>query len=243
MSKVSYATHMGSRRAQEDTFVWDETPEGILLAVFDGHGGDETSKTLAAHLPGWWSALGGLNYAGAMKKVFEAAASITNHQHSGSTASVVFIARDLKSATVGVIGDSPVLIEKPDGSLFVGPDHNVRSNMEERSAAISRGGLYSMGYIWNDVGELGDGLQMGRALGDASMGKVLDRTPEIMTIPLGNFLLVASDGLFDPMHKKQSHAVGAVIDSLHAGYGVKELVDAAVATPTNDNVTAILWSR
>jgi len=69
---------------------------------------------------------------------------------------------------------------------------------------------------------------------------VLNREPEIFRLPLGpeSFVLVASDGVFDPSHATSQSTV--IADKIENGAGAQELVDAALAVPTNDNVTAIL---
>jgi len=61
-------------------------------------------------------------------------------------------------------------------------------------------------------------------------------------VPLGRFLLLATDGLLDPTHKKHGPAK-AIVDHIFAGEHAGQLVEHAVSLPTDDNVTAILWRR
>jgi serine/threonine protein phosphatase PrpC len=238
---ITYASATGNRPYNEDRVLWHETPEGTLLGVFDGHNGDEVSALLASTFGNFWSAIDGERYSTAMYRVFEMAESLTHHYRQGSTASVVFIPKNATHAIVAVLGDSPVLIDQADHELFIGPDHNVRSNLEERIAAENRGGIYSGGYIWNSMGDLGAGLQMTRALGDSEMNRILNRVPELFTVPLGDWLLVGSDGLFDPKHT--SHPERKIAERIRNGAAVKDLIDDALAVPTNDNATAVLWLR
>lgn len=234
----------GRRQYQEDRHFVMYSAEGILMGVFDGYGGDVCADMLAQKFPHFWSAIDGDNYSKALAATFRMAESLTDDYHSGSTASVVFIPTHAVFAHVAVLGDSPVIVEKPDGSIWVGPDHNARSNAEERSAAILRGGFYESGYMWNLHGADACGLQMTRAFGDFYCRSFLNRRPEIHTVPLGSFLLVGSDGLFDPTHTKNE--ITNIAEFINSGRGsatAQDLVKRAVELPTNDNATAILWRR
>ena len=239
---ITTATAKGRRPYQEDRILWSSVPEGTLFGVFDGHGGDEVAAFLAAELPKFWSAIDGDNYEHALHKIFVMAALTTQEFHAGSTASVVFIPADEQTAYVAVLGDSPVLAERADGTIFIGPDHNARSNQEERSMAIARGGIYQGGYMWSGYGDNASGLQMTRALGDSGCRNFLSRAPEVFTVPLGDWLLIASDGLLDPTHTKLS-PMDVVIKAISEGQSAKQLVAHATRVPTNDNATAVLWRR
>lgn len=242
MSIIMDATDRGAREYQEDALLWESVPEGTLLGVFDGHGGSGVSTLLAQQFAKLWSALDGDRYLDSLIKIFAMADDLTRNYHSGSTASVVFIPHDERKAYIAVLGDSPVLAEQADGSLFIGPDHNARSNQEERSKAIVRGGIYYGGYMWSDEGSNAKGLQMTRAFGDYDCRNFLDRTPEVATIELGSFLLIGSDGIFDPSHKSREaydDILACIRNNMTPGY----MVEQAVAIPTNDNASAILWRR
>lgn len=242
MSKINFASYMGTRHSQEDHILWADVPEGVLIGILDGHGGDEVASLLAHQMPRMWSAIDGDAYEEALRHVFAMAHAVTKEYRCGSTASVVFIPKDETEAYIAVLGDSPVLAERADGTIFVGPDHNARSNQEERSKAVQRGGIYQGGYMWNDYGDNAAGLQMTRAFGDHACRNFLGRTPEIFRIPLGNFLLVASDGMFDPKHTSRE-AVDDVLACIRNDQTADQMCEQAVAKPTNDNVSAILWRR
>jgi serine/threonine protein phosphatase PrpC len=239
---IEQATAKGSRHSQEDRHIVVHYPEGTLLAVMDGHGGDTVSGFLAESLPSVWSQhlATDLNIRQVCVLVFRALHVQTQFYHAGSTLSLAFISTDKKFAYIAVLGDSPVIADRKNGSVFIGPDHNARSNHEERSKAIARGGVYSDGYMFASFN--GDGLQMTRALGDCSLNSILDRTPEVFQIELGDFLLIGSDGLLDPTHYGNS-AAKRVIARIVAGATAAQLVDRAVNIPTEDNVTAVLWRR
>lgn len=240
---ITYEVALGNRPEQQDRLMWATVPEGTLLGVFDGHGGAEVADLLDERLPIFWSMMGGLSYAQSVIRLFEAAAQLTAAYSAGSTASVAFIPHDEQSAYIAVIGDSPVIAEKGDGEIFIGPDHNARSNPEERSQAIARGGIYQGGYLWSDYGDNAQGLQMTRALGDYDCRNFLSREPEVFQITLGNFLLIGSDGLMDSTHAKGAAPVQQLIADLRAGKTAAQLVQQALSVPINDNVTALLWRR
>ncbi|MBI3274029.1 MAG: hypothetical protein HYZ69_02700, partial [Candidatus Colwellbacteria bacterium] len=121
------------------------------------------------------------------------------------------------------------------------PEHNVRSNLEERKAAEQRGGIYSGGYIWNDLGSLGQGLQMSRALGDAHLGNILSREPDVYTIAEPLWVLVASDGLFDPGHSDTYRLLQEIEDYAKRNATADELMKWVEKRGLKDNATALVW--
>jgi len=229
---ITAATAKGQRPYQEDTFINVELPQGRLLGVFDGHGGDEASKFMAENFVGLFEETGSLRLA------FRLAAQHLKDYEAGTTASVVLVPTDSHTVFTAVVGDSPIIIQTKSG-IWYGPDHNVRTNEIERVAAQTRGGSYAQGYIYNNFS--GQGLQMGRALGDAWLSPVLSTEPEVaeVTVAPNGFVLIGTDGLFDPGHygfKTASEQVIARVSQDDA----QALVDRAIGIPTRDNVTAIL---
>jgi serine/threonine protein phosphatase PrpC len=241
---IKAAVAQGLRPYQEDRHIIVSHPEGTLFGVFDGHGSEAVSVILADKIPELWA--NALSFEKSPQQVFTevfaAANELTRTYSSGSTASLVFIPAGEVVAHIAVLGDSPVIAEKVDGILFIGPDHNARSNPQERSAAIVRGGIYMGGYIYREISDYAQGIQMTRVLGDRELEGVVDRTPEVFTIELGNFLFVGSDGSLDPSHHIANPALELVYE-IRAGKTAEELVQRAVDIPTNDNVTALLWRR
>ncbi len=239
--EMTTATDRGKRPYQEDRSVVYWIPdEGYLLATFDGHGGSECAdfcaKTLVPIIHtftrfGW-------NTEDAIRDVFRNLNEKTEYMGPGCAASIAFIKKDGSEVIVGVLGDAPVLVKKDDGELWLAPEHNVRTNQAEANAAIERGGFVQNGYLFVRMG--GNGLQMSRALGDRFLGPVLNREPEIFRLPLGpgSFVLVGTDGLFDPTHTTNPSTTIAA--AIKAGHDANQLVQNALAVPTYDNVTAIL---
>lgn len=251
---VTKSSNVGLRGYQEDTFVVAQMEQGTLLAVFDGHGGEACSMILSKRLVSAFMHQTEVEAARAalserptdwkvvLKETFVQLAAITHDYSPGSTASVVFILKDESAAFIAVLGDSPVIARMTSGQLYVGPDHNVRSNPAEAEAAVKRGGILSGGYVWNrEFGSRARGLQMGRAFGDSNMGEIVSKEPEICQIPLGGWLLVGSDGLFDPGHETTGAAIEVLAKIIDEGATARQLVNCALAVPTGDNVTALLW--
>jgi len=240
---ISAASEKGKRPYQEDSFVVHETPEGWLLAVFDGHGGGEASERCVTIVSEVFDTVRKTvlvaNLENIIREVFHVLNTEVEDFIAGTTASLVFIPENGKEAVVGILGDSPVFIQKRDGNLWLSPEHNVRTNDDERHAVQERGGFVSGdGYLFAFNSRCG--LQLSRALGDREFSKVLNREPEIFRIPLSDdsFVLVASDGLFDPSHAScPSREIGKEIGD---GADAAALVERAVKKPTHDNATAIL---
>lgn len=245
IKQLTYSAEKGARSYMEDFHHLSSTSRGTLLSVFDGHGGADVAEFCDKES---WVVFGNLIDSGTSPTdaLFETIAQLSEridanpYFESGTTASMVFIDSGRSEAIVAVIGDSPVVIHNPTKGTWFGPDHNVRTNPAEMNAAIERGGHMYGGYICNSNGV---GLQMGRALGDKALKGILSRTPEVFVVDIeeGGWILVGTDGLFDPSHhseKSLQDTVKLIID--FPNVTAQELVNAAVAAQTGDNVTAIL---
>jgi serine/threonine protein phosphatase PrpC len=244
--KITQATAQGPRPYQEDRKVVYQDQDGTLLAVFDGHGGDTAAVLASTSLvDSYLTRKHCENKTRMLTGIFEDMDFVTAASESGTTASVVYINPDQDKAYVAVLGDSPVLILRQDGVLVPSPDHNIRTNPIEESRAVARGATVFNGYIWNTTSRWNDypqGLQMSRALGDVKLRPILSQKPETYSIGLdGNsYILVATDGLFDPAHKDvgATKRIHGFIQSHNCT--ASELVDYALTQLDNDNVTVIL---
>jgi len=243
---ISTASAQGARPYQEDRAVplWIDG-KGWLLAVFDGHRGASTADKASAALPGLFQShlqRDPENFAGALRETFRALHQLSRNDVSGSTASAVFISADAQRVWWAVLGDSPVALSDFQGNIRAGPDHNIRNNVSERLAAERNGGVYSGGYL-EDPQIPGTGLQMTRSLGDADLDRVLNREPEIESIPLGGraIVLVGSDGLFGPEAAPRTDQLARLLKMTRDGADAEDLVKVALRRETGDNVTAILW--
>jgi serine/threonine protein phosphatase PrpC len=246
LQRSTAASHKGRRDYQEDRLFTANYEQGTLLAVFDGHGGHEVSELCENELPGLFADEigedGATNHVDeVLRTVIQKLNIMTQHFEPGSTLSLAFIPVDKPVVTCAVMGDSPILIKDKDGKVNIAPDHNVRTNQEEAQAAIKRGGFVEGGYLYQDYH--GMGLQMARALGDSYLNKVLSRTPEIYEVEVGpeSWVLVASDGQFDPGHYEFKKSAQTIAEMIDKGSDAKALVQyAAVDYPTGDNVSAVL---
>jgi serine/threonine protein phosphatase PrpC len=225
---------------------------GILLAVADGHGGDETSSYVAQQLSdGLFDMMvaDNKNLNDALKTAFqylndstlELSKKTFAHYESGTTLSVVYIPDGQDKLHIGIIGDSPVIVARMDGKFHISPEHNARSNEEERKAAEQRGGLFSDGYLHSPSTRMG--LQMTRDIGCHAMGNVLRRYPDIYDFAIhdGDVLIVASDGLLDPAHSSTDEDVRRLTKLVLEGAEAQELIDDALRRQTGDNVSAVVY--
>jgi serine/threonine protein phosphatase PrpC len=57
---------------------------------------------------------------------------------------------------------------------------------------------------------------------------------------VGEWLLIGSDGIFDPAHYDFKEAAEEIILAIELGDDAPRLVERAVAKPTRDNATCIL---
>lgn len=246
---LTSAASKGSRTYQEDRHLTLNTEDGLIMVVMDGHGDDQCAILLEKKFCDIWDSVFSPEESPELlfRELFNKFDMLTSDMGCGSSMSVAFIPKantgKEDKVHVAILGDSPVLVQKSDGTLHISPEHNVRTNIAERDAAIRRGGYYSNGYIC--YGPEGHGLQMSRALGDYDLGKILSRVPEVYTVELGDWVLVGSDGLISPGHDESAKQMLADIVRMveEEDVNAKELVDYAVGVPTGDNVSAILWRR
>jgi serine/threonine protein phosphatase PrpC len=249
---ISAATATGGRCHQEDFYLFDDLSmksvkngQGQLMAVFDGHGGADAAEQVSKAIYGVFGSMlatrnGDVNVA--LKDTISKLALMTSSKKAGTTLSMVYVPSGRNIAHVAVIGDSPVIILDKGNKVIVSPDHNVRTNPAELAKAQKKGALYQLGYIMSPFPS-GGGLQMSRSLGDKNIAHILDREPEIYSVPLGSksFILLGTDGLFDPGHHDTAAQVGRIAILTMNGAGARELVQDALDRMTCDNVTAIVW--
>jgi serine/threonine protein phosphatase PrpC len=253
---ISRATAQGQRRYQEDRSVVSSQEGGKLVAVMDGHSGAGVSHRLATMLPRVWrKRVSELKTLGlvhdwipvVIKSVFADLASATAYLDEGSTLSLVFIPTAANEhgdrvIHVAILGDSPVIIyDDINDRVDVSPVHNARSNPTELLAAQARGAFFNGNYIFRGYG--GPGIQMTRVLGDRELSDIVNREPEIYSRVIGSrgFVLIGSDGLFDPSNRNLTFEVEKVMTAIQAGADAEDLVQRALAIPENgDNVTAVL---
>jgi serine/threonine protein phosphatase PrpC len=249
--RVSVFSAQGKRSHQEDRAVhqWIETSEcsGWLLAVFDGHGGASTAQKAVESFPSLFEAAliaQKRNVSEALREGMNALVHVTRDDVSGSTASIVFIPRNAGNIFLAVLGDSLIAVQDAKSRIHIGPDHNVRTNLKERAAALARGGRYVGGYL-EDRAQPGIGLQMTRVLGDAQLSRVVSREPEMETFPLGGhgLVLVGTDGLIDTEAGPNEGQLSRLLLMIQQGADAQALVENALRRQTGDNVSAVVWIK
>jgi serine/threonine protein phosphatase PrpC len=237
---LTVATAQGDRMYQEDRHFWTELPSGLLIAVMDGHAGSKVAEFCQEQIgPLADSAFAEHQEAKeAISQIVSCLAASTEEYFDGSTISIAYIPNGSRLVVIAILGDSPVIVCDKAGKIHVSPEHNAGSNVEERNAAMLRGGRYTSGYIRNGSGQ---GIQLSRSLGDRDWGKILSREPEIYEIAWPEWVLVCSDGLIDPGHHNSAGIAMEIAESVNQGACAQELIDRAGIR--DDNATVILWRR
>lgn len=240
------ATDKGTRQYQEDRYVVirHDIPQekGWLLAVMDGHCGSEVAEFCEQNLENLFKTLvhKSENIGPMPAQLMKILVKETRHISAGSTISLVYISETKAWAYVAVLGDSPVII-KGEAGLWISPEHNIRTNEQDKKSVLKKGAVYHNGYMFDPDGN--SGLQLTRALGDFNLDRYLIRDPEIFSVKLNehSFILVASDGLVDPGHENKD--IANLVKIIENNGTARDLVNDALRRKTGDNVTAVLWRQ
>lgn len=245
-SSVSCVTLRGPRSYQEDRFVnivfLNVNCNCRLLAVMDGHAGSKVADICSENISNLFKLENEEQAEMALRSLIKDLNEMTSDCFEGSTLSIACFLEDQSKVSVAILGDSPVVALDNSGQLHISPEHNVRSNLKEREEAIGRGGVYEQGYIFAR-GDFKNGLQMSRALGDAYLGKVISHEPEIYTISNPAWVLVASDGIFDPDHRESEALFVEVKEFAERNASAQDIMNWAKSRDLEDNATALVWRK
>lgn len=235
-----------------------------LFGVFDGHGGTSASSFCSSRIGPLIDSLQDVfeekALTEAMIKLDQEFLQTSQCQH-GCT-SVWFVIRPLSDTqghyqvAIANLGDSRcVWMDKCGNIKFVTQDHkpylkvvvsliNFRKNQIENNRIVEAGGFVS--------GDRVDGqLAVARAIGDIfyksnshlpPQAQKVSCVPDIsmLTVPVGDFFLVACDGLFEKLSTEQlAEHISPVADSDPAKLAVK-LMDFSLASGSRDNMSAIV---
>lgn len=243
---VASASVIGSRPDQEDRWVATQIDRdgrrAWLLAVFDGHNGSEAAEAAAELLPEAWDHAMGRH--GDARAAMQASIGVLRERTAdlepGSSVSVAYVDEVAQRAVVGILGDSPVVVRDADGRSVLGPIHNTATNQPDVQRAMERGAELVGPYLMDP--RSGEGVNLTRTIGDAAL-TFLGREPQLFEASLGpdSFVCVASDGLFSETRSTPEELVRWIEESVPDGIGPDELVSAALADGSHDNVTVVLW--
>jgi len=240
---VTCVQEQGPRSYQEDRSFHKriENPHcyGWFLAVMDGHEGSSVAELCAKEIGDLFTLRDADHVEEALLHLVLSLSTKTLCFNAGSTLSIACVLEDHNKVSVAVLGDSPVVVLDDKGHLHVSPEHNVRSNLKEREAAERRGGVYADGYLYKGNGDFG--LQLSRALGDAYFEGIILREPEIYTIANPQWILVASDGLIDPVHSQSKVLFKKIAEYAQRHASAGDLMQWATSRGLNDNATALVW--
>ena len=108
---------------------------------------------------------------------------------------------------------------------------------------MAKGGIVFKGYLYDGEKVNSSGLQVSRSLGDLDLDHVLTRVPEIFHIPINenSWVLVCTDGLLDPSHKKGNVTMKILLELVNnIDTSAEILVTELAKLNSDDNSTAIL---
>jgi len=222
---VGVAGVQGRRATMEDATIVSQKDGLIFLGVFDGHGGSDTSNTLAATFPSM--VLSGYPSSKPFAKRKDYLITKTKemdqtlfHFEDGSTAVFGILSLTDKWLDVGNLGDSRLVVIYKDGTIKTTEDHKPEDIAEMKR--ISRaGGFVSchpippkhQGGPPARMCRVNGNLATSRAFGDFHMGLkpelpgedslkyAVSDVPEVYERSLtnANFIVLACDGLWDVM--------------------------------------------
>lgn len=244
---VTCATAQGLRPSQEDYYVHlpftlGDDSRGHLLAVMDGHGGKAAAETCAKLIPELFTLSSATRAAKALRDLVAALHERTKHFHEGTTISLACICERKRTATVAVLGDSPVWVLAEASTFSQSVEHNVHTHAKERAAVTARGAFCDAHYFYDP--DTDKGLQVTRALGDAELDAYLNRTPEIKTYKLDaeSIVIVASDGMSRPRHAdREIYSFCILRQADEKGSASKVLKWRDEIEMIHDNATVLLW--
>ena len=196
---------------------------------------------------------------------------LTSHKTSdGSTACVACVMRHVDGSVrlhVANAGDSRCVLVHADGTVVaMSRDHKPDDFKETKR--IEAAGLYVTsenewcGYGWKQVPRVYHGLALSRGIGDkmykALHGQTRPRHCAVTCVPdvshwqldpsVGNFLVIASDGIWDVISNEGAGVIVSTVLGHHSDphskaaleSAARELVEIALCRNSHDNCTAVV---
>eukprot|EP00667_Euglena_gracilis_P005788 EG_transcript_5839 len=235
----------GRRASMEDSHALECADHSAFLGIFDGHGGRGCADFVARELPA--RCAGGsaaAQLADAARAVDEAFLQTRPDDPSGCTAAFAQLdcSDGRRTLRFGHVGDARVLVGRGAALRCATVDHSP-THPEEARRIAGAGGLVLGGRV-------NGALAVARAFGDRAYKAprpVVSAVPDVAEVHCeeGDVVLLACDGLFEPIALRSSEAVMerlAVL--LQSGNTVDEaltsLCGEALHLGSLDNITAIL---
>jgi len=241
-----YASSPGKRSSMEDFY--ETRIDGVegeivgLFGVFDGHGGARAAEYVKHNL---FSNL--IKHPKFISDTKSAIADAYNHTDSeflksensqnrdaGSTASTAILVGD--RLLVANVGDSRAVICRGGNAIAVSRDHKP-DQTDERQRIEDAGGFV----MWAGTWRVGGVLAVSRAFGDRLLKQYVVADPEIQEEKIDNsleFLILASDGLWDVVTNEEAVAMVQPIDEPEQA--AKKLMHEAYQRGSADNITIVV---
>jgi serine/threonine protein phosphatase PrpC len=220
----------------EDRVVTGPVTGGLVVGVFDGHGGSAVAEYAAARalqLVEAAMALG-LRTGDLWGHVF--AGLDPDVEACGSTATLLFL-HD-RELSAGWVGDSRALLVTDTGWQVITPEHRIGRD-DERRRVVGRGALIEPPYVVHPT--FGHGLMMTRTLGDRELrGIGVIAEPEVATASLGESdmgFVAATDGLWDVVTDEEA---ATACRGSEPEAAAERLVEMVVRRDGADNVTVVV---
>ncbi|KAG1657713.1 hypothetical protein FOA52_002517 [Chlamydomonas sp. UWO 241] len=245
---------IGARAAQEDSVTVAPCGSGTLYGVFDGHGGAAVSTYLKHHMAehvctALRGAASGSGEAAAMSLAFRAAdAAVSAGTDGGSTAVVVLISKE--RIVCANCGDSRAVLSSTNGIVELSIDHKPDLDSEEARISACGGRVV---HTCSGARVMGM-LAMTRAIGDRFLrpfGVIPEPDVKVQARGPGDeFLIIASDGLWDVISSVESVSIVRRCFERACGKGASRLAGtriaarvlarAAIGKGSRDNTTVLV---
>ncbi|KAK3230509.1 hypothetical protein Dsin_002390 [Dipteronia sinensis] len=262
-----YSSFKGKRASMEDFYETRISEvDGQMVAffgVFDGHGGSRTAeylknnlfKNLSTHpdfIKDTKTAI-----VEAFRQTDEAYLNEEKGQqkNAGSTASTAVLLGN--RLLVANVGDSRVVACRAGSAIPLSIDHKPDRD-DERQRIEGAGGII----IWAGTWRVGGVLAISRAFGDKLLKPYVVAEPEIQEEEIGgvDFLIIASDGLWNVISNTQNQKIKNEVLSWHSKMAVlgkkdavaiaqeetdaeaasRKLIKEAYARGSSDNITCVV---
>jgi len=251
MTNISAYGIQGKRTYMEDTWNYFSDSRGLMVGVFDGHGGSQTADALRdIFLKTLWDDM----------KTNSCSPIVITARHlefdaylrdqnipAGSTSTVVWMfsnqpydSRFLRCAS---LGDSEGYLFTTNTYKKITRNHDYR-NIGDRDRVRRVGGVWVSGHPGDDL-RVDGVLNISRAFGDFALKNVDPHKSKISTFPslveveisrLNNYVVVATDGLWNVLSPQD------VLEILNDSLPNKEkrLVHEAYERGSTDNISCVV---